>query len=409
MPVKPAPPLMRHDVMNRTATPAPEPSPQAQAHSRELVRRIHAAIDSAAGELSFHDYMRMALYEPGLGYYAAAGGDALGGADDFITAPGVSPLFARCLARQCAEVLAAIDGGDILEPGPGTGVLAAGILAELEALGRLPAQYRLLEVSAELREQQVATLRERVPHLLERCHWHAAWPEHFSGVIVANEVADSLPVEGFRISEGGVEQRCVGREEDELVDRWRTAPPAVAAAVAHIEADLGRQLPVGYQSEFAPSLPGWVAGLADCLERGALLLIDYGYVRAEYYLPERTMGTLVCTRAHRAHGDPYDWPGLTDLTAFVDFTAITEAATDAGLELEGFTPQNHFLFATGLDDVAAGAIASADERTRLFASHQIKTLTLPGEMGERFNVIGFSRGLDAPLAGFAGLDLSRRL
>lgn len=396
--------------MPETSAPLPSPGPDARAHSAALRQRLHESIASAGGVLAFHDYMERALYEPGLGYYAAAGGAALGDGADFVTAPAVSPLFARCLARQCAEVLAATGGGDILEPGPGTGVLAAGLLSELERLDRLPARYHLLEVSAELRARQAAVIEAEVPHLLARCQWHERWPPPFQGVIVANEVADALPVEVFRIGDRGVEQRCVGVADDgAFVDRWRPAASDLAAAVRAIEADIGWPLPAGYVSEYRPRLPAWVAGLADCLERGALLLLDYGYVRREYYLPERAEGTLVCTRAHRAHGDPYDWPGLTDITAFVDFTAVTEAATGAGLELEGFTPQSHFLFATGLDEAAADALAAADDRTRLLTSRQIKTLTLPGEMGERFNVIGFSRGLTRPLAGFGALDLSRRL
>lgn len=396
--------------MSNAPGPAPEPGADARAHSAALTRRIGEEIDSAGGAISFHRYMELALYEPGLGYYAAAGGAALADSDDFVTAPAVSPLFARCLARQCREVLAATGGGDILEPGPGSGALAAGVLAELERLDWLPDRYRLLEVSAELRVQQRAAIAAEVPHLLDRCQWQEHWPAPaFSGVIIANEVIDALPVECFRVGESGVEQRCVRREGDGLADVWYPAPAALEAAVRHIEADLGWSLPAGYTSELRPALPAWLTGLAGCLDRGALLLVDYGYVRSEYYLPERNRGTLVCTRAHRAHGDPYDWPGLTDITAFVDFTAVAEGATEAGLELEGFTPQSHFLFSTGLDEVAAEGLALEDERSRLAVASQIKTLTLPGEMGERFNVIGFSRGLDVPLAGFAGRDLSRRL
>ncbi len=395
--------------MTQQIPAAPAPSFAAREHSERLVERIRAAIDAAGGALAFHEYMHMALYEPGLGYYAAAGGAALGDGEDFVTAPSVSPLFARCLARQCAEVLAATGGGEVLEPGPGSGVLAAGLLVELERLGQLPERYHLLEVSAELRERQREAIAADAPHLLDRCQWHDRWPPPFRGVIVANEVADALPVEVFRIGAEGVERRCVGWRDGGFVDIWSPAPQPLAQAVVGLERDLGRELPTGYVSEYRPQLPAWIAGLADCLQQGALLLIDYGYVRSEYYLPERDQGTLVCTRAHRAHGDPFDWPGLTDITAFVDFTAIVEAAVDAGLDLEGFTPQNHFLFSTGLEEVAAGALAADDDRTRLFASRQVKVLALPGEMGERFNVIGFSRDLETPLAGFAGLDLSRRL
>lgn len=394
---------------SRDAAGPPQPEPAARAHSARLAAAIRAEIEAAGGRIPFHRYMDLALYTPGLGYYAAAGGAALPEAGDFVTAPAVSPLFARCLARQCAAVLEHVDGGDLLEPGAGSGLLAAGLLAELERLGRLPARYRILEVSAELQARQRETIAARVPHLLDRCTWEGGWPAPFTGVVVANEVLDALPVEGFRVRAGGVEQRCTRTAGGGFADDWQPAPEAVARAVAHIEADIGHRLPDGYVSEYRPQLGAWLEGLAGALARGAVLLVDYGYVRREYYLPERTGGTLVCTRAHRAHGDPYDWPGLTDITAFVDFTAVTEAATAAGLELEGFTPQAHFLFATGLEEVAAEALEADDERERLLASQQVKRLTLPGEMGEKFNVIGFSRGLDAPLAGFAANDLSRRL
>lgn len=387
----------------------PEPGADARAHSERLQQRIREEIEAAGGTIPLRRYMELALYTPGLGYYAAAGGALLPEQGDFVTAPGVSPLFARCLARQVAEVLALTAGGELLEPGPGAGLLAAELLAELERLQCPPARYHLLERSAELQQQQRATLSARVPHLLDRCVWQAQWPRPFEGAVIANEVLDAFPVEGFRRSGGTVEQRCVAVDGDRFVDAWQSAPAALQLAVEHIEADLEEVLPDGYVSELQFDYDGWFAGLSGCLRRGALLLIDYGYVRREYYLPERAGGTLVCNRAHRAHGDPYDWPGLTDISAFVDFTAVTEATTAAGFELEGFTPQAHFLFATGLEAIAEEAMADAAEPERLRIARQVKTLTLPGEMGERFNVIGFSRGLDEPLSGFALNDLSHRL
>lgn len=388
----------------------PEPGEAARDHSRALLARIREAIVGAGGSIPFRRYMEMALYEPGLGYYAAAGGAGLGEATDFVTAPEVSPLYGRCLARACAQVLD-VTGGDVFEPGAGSGALAGELLAELEALGRLPLSYRILEPSAELQAQQRRRIAARAPHLVERCVWHTDWPAGLTGVVIANEVLDAFPVDGFRIADDArVEQRrTIAPAEGGLADAWAPAPEALVAAVRHIESDLGRALPPGYCSEFNPLLGAWFAGLAGALERGAALFVDYGYVRSEYYLPERSMGTLVCSRAHRAHGDPYDWPGLTDVTAFVDFTAVTEAATAAGLELEGFSPQAHFLIGCGLEAVASDAMAAADERTRLVASQQVKQLTLPGEMGERFNAIGFSEGLDEPIRAFATNDLSRRL
>ena len=387
----------------------PEPGPEERAHSERLRRLIREEIEATGGTIPFSRYMELALYAPGLGYYAAAGGARLAEQGDFVTAPGLSPLFARCVAAQAGEVLAQLGGGDVLEPGPGAGLLAAELLAELERRDCLPARYRLLERSAELSQQQRATLGARVPHLLERCVWHEQWPQPFEGVVIANEVLDAFPVEGFRRTANGVEQRCVGLDGEGFADRWQPASPALVHAVEHIEADLGHRLLEGYVSELQFDYSGWFASLSDCLRRGALLLIDYGYVRAEYYLPERSGGTLVCARAHRAHGDPYDWPGLTDISAFVDFTAITEAATGAGFELEGFTPQAHFLFATGLERITEAAMQGLGESRQLQLAQQVKTLTLPGEMGERFNVIGFSRGLEAPLSGFALNDRSHRL
>lgn len=387
----------------------PEPPAAAKAHSERLTALLREEIEAAGGAIPFRRYMELALYAPGLGYYAAAGGDRLTDASDFVTAPSVSPLFAQCLARQCRDVLAQTGGGDVFEPGAGSGALAAELLAELERLDALPRRYRILEPSPTLQVAQRALLEARVPHLLERIEWLSDWPDPFAGVVIANEVLDAMPVEGFRVGERGLQQRCTCLDGDAFADCWRPAPDDLAQAVARVEADLGQPLAQGYHSEIQTALPGWFAGLAQCLRAGAALIIDYGYVRREYYLPERSMGTLVCTRAHRAHDDPYAWPGLDDITAFVDFTAVTEAATAAGLELEGFTPQAQFLIAAGLDTMTAAALEGADARQRLQITEGVKRLTLPSEMGEKFNVIGFSRGLEEPLAGFAQRDLSYRL
>ncbi len=388
----------------------PEPGEAARAHSAALAERIRREIDVNGGAIPFRRYMEMALYEPGLGYYTAAGGARLGESGDFVTAPEISPLFGRCLARQCASVLAET-GGDVFEAGPGSGALAAEVLAELAALDALPEAYHLLEPSTELRQQQHQRIRARVPELVERCQWHTDWPPAFDGVALANEVLDAMPIEGFAVADDGrvLRRHTIATPDAGFDDAWYPAPDWLARAVRSIEADAGSALPPGYRSEINPYLGGWFESLAGCLNCGAAIVIDYGYVRSEYYLAERSMGTLVCTRAHRAHGDPYDWPGLTDITAFVDFTAVAEAATGAGLELEGFSPQAHFLIGCGLDAVAADLMAATDERARLAISQQIKQLTLPGEMGERFNAIGFSRGLTRALEAFAAQDLSRRL
>jgi SAM-dependent MidA family methyltransferase len=343
--------------------------------------------------------MELALYAPGLGYYSA-GARKFGAAGDFITAPELSPLFSRCLARQCAEVLGGMTGGSILELGAGSGVMAADMLLELQALGALPEEYLILEVSAELKERQHATLAAKAPALVSKVRWLEMLPERFTGVIVGNEVLDALPVERFRRAAVGYEEYCVRCEGEGFAWATRPAGGQLATALAALEITLPAPLSAGYESEICLGTGPLVSSLAACLARGALLLLDYGYPRAAYYHPERGMGTLMCHYRQRAHGDPFLYPGLQDITAHVDFTAVAEAGTGAGLELAGYTTQAHFLMALGI-----AGFADTDMR----AAQQVKLLTLPEEMGERFKAIGFTRGLDASLQGFALRDLTRML
>ena len=384
----------------------PAPDDDALAVGSRLVERIEAEIDAAGGSVGFDRYMEMALYQPGLGYYSA-GLAKFGAGGDFITAPLISSLFSRTLARQSAEVLSALGGGDILELGAGSGRMAADILAELAALDCLPGRYRILELSATLRQQQRETLAAQVPELLPRVDWLEALPETpLEGVILANEVLDALPVERFEIdADGGVAELRVARGEQGFEWQREPAPAPLAQAVAA----LGRPLPPGYSSELCLRLPPWVGGVAGALGRGVAIFIDYGYPRAEYYHPQRHSGTLMCHYRHRAHPDPLILPGLQDITAFVDFTAVAEAGIDAGLELLGYAPQASFLFAAGLPALFEAAAAGADEREHLRLTQQVKQLTLPGEMGERFKVMAFGRDYEAPLSGFLLQDHRDRL
>ncbi len=377
----------------------PLPSAEALAHSRALAEHIRAEIAAAGGRIPFARYMELALYAPGLGYYSA-GARKFGAAGDFVTAPELSPLFSRCLARQCAEVLDALRGGSILELGAGSGVMAADILEELARLDLLPEQYLILEVSADLRERQRALLAERVPRLAERVQWLDALPDGLSGVILGNEVLDALPVQRFRKTAQGYQEFCVAAEGEAF--RWElaTADVPFGTALANLETTLKAPLPAGYESELCTLLPPFMATLAASLERGALLLMDYGYPRAAYYHPERSMGTLMCHYRQRAHADPFLYPGLQDITAHVDFTAVAETATAANLAFAGYTTQAHFLMALGIAEMSEGDMRLAQ---------QVKLLTLPEEMGERFKAIGFSKGYEVPLAGFALRDLSRQL
>jgi SAM-dependent MidA family methyltransferase len=348
--------------------------------------------------IPFSRYMELVLYAPGLGYYSA-GARKFGAAGDFVTAPELSPLFSRCLARQCREVLA-VTGGSILELGAGSGVMAADMLLELQALGSLPEEYLILEVSADLKERQRRTLAEKATALASRVHWLDALPHSFTGVMVGNEVLDALPVERFLKTHGGHEEYCV-REGSDGFD-WSTRPAGeqLAATLAAFETTLPEPLVPGYVSEICLGAGPLVSSLADCLTRGALLLTDYGYPRKAYYHPERAMGTLMCHYRQRAHGDPFLYPGLQDITAHVDFTAVAEAGVASGLELAGYTTQAHLLMALGI-----ASLAGMDMR----AAQQVKLLTLPEEMGERFKAIGFTKGVDVDLSGFLLRDLSRAL
>ena len=384
----------------------PPPDEDALAHSQCLVEHIREEI-AQRGPIPFSRFMELALYTPGLGYYSA-GARKFGAEGDFVTAPELSPLFSRCLARQCAEVLEALGGGDILEFGAGSGVMAADILLELERLGRLPGRYLILEVSAGLRQRQRDTLAARAPALLPRVHWLEAWPENpIEGVVLGNEVLDAMPVERFCIGGEGVVSLDVDAAGAGLEISPRAAGEELREAVGRIERALGHALPAGYGSEINLSLPAWMRGLGASLARGIALLIDYGYPRREYYHPQRGMGTLMCHYRHRAHADPLLWPGLQDITAHVDFSAVAEAGRDAGLTLAGFAHQAAFLIGCGLEALFSEPVT--DMREQLERARQVKLLTLPGEMGERFKVIGFHRGLDRPLRGFAFDDRRERL
>ena len=389
----------------RTALDLPVPDADALAHSERLLTVIREAIEQAGGHIGFDRFMEMALYTPGLGYYSA-GNQKFGEAGDFITAPELSPLFSRCLARQCAEVLGHIPKGEILEFGAGSGIMAADILGELARLDCLPERYAILELSSELRARQRQTLQQHIPELLERVAWLDALPEAgFRGVILANEVLDAMPVQRFCIEYG---------EPHELLVAWNgqgleLVPAAPDAALFARLENLRRQygLPDGYCSEINLRAEHWIASLGGVLEQGVALLIDYGFPQHEFYHPQRQQGTLMCHYRHRAHGDALVLPGLQDITAHVDFTAVGEAALKAGLAVRGFTSQANFLLANGLTEMLADS--REDLRGQMTLSNQVKRLTMPGEMGDLFKVMALGQNWQGPLQGFALRDERGRL
>jgi len=393
------------DRHGQTASPDPRalPPPTAgeQEHSARLQQRLREEIAARSGSISFARFMELALYAPGLGYYAA-GKQKFGASGDFITAPELGTLFARCLARPCRSILAQLGGGDILEAGAGSGALAADLLLELEALGRLPESYLILELSNELRDRQAGTLRRKVPHLLEHIHWLNALPVDFRGVILANELLDAMPAERFRVEANGVRQLHVAWENDRFVWREKPADEAIRRRIEPLA------LLPGYTSEINPQAEAWVRSVADVLEQGAMLLIDYGFPRAEFYHPQRSGGTLMCHYRHRAHDDPLTLVGLQDITAHVDFTAIAEAGTGTGLSLLGYTSQAAFLIGCGLEQLMS-ASDPEDVRAHLGLTQQVKKLTSPHEMGELYKVIALGRGIREPFPGFEFHDRRGRL
>lgn len=394
-----------------TSVALPEPDAAARAHSDRLAALIRAEITAAGGAIPFSRFMELALYAPGLGYYSA-GATKFGEAGDFITAPELGPTFAECVAEAVAPVLRALGPrAEFLELGGGSGAFAEAALRRLAELDALPARYAILEPSADLRERQRERLRAALPaELSARAAWldgppQAAW----RGVLFANEVLDALPTPRFTLRGGEVYEEHVALDaEGGFVATDRPADPLVGGAVRHLERYLDAGFAEGYRSEILPQLPYWLQAVGGMLEAGAMLFVDYGYPRAEYYLPERRGGTLVCHYRHRAHGDPFRLPGLQDLTAFVDFTALAEAGVGAGFDFAGYCSQASFLLGNGLQGRLAAIEAMPDEAERYRRRQEIKRLTLPGEMGERFQVMGFTRGVDMGAA-FALGDLSHRL
>ena len=384
----------------------PEPDADALKLGYALLAQIYDEIDAADGFLDFARYMETALYAPRLGYYSA-GARKFGAGGDFVTAPEISALFSRCVARTCADVLRTLGGGEVLEVGAGSGVMAAAMLRELGALDALPERYSILERSADLRERQRACLSDAVPQWLDRVRWLDAPPaDAWNGVLVANELLDAWPVTLFGWRGGQVVEYGVGRCEKGLTWSEKSADDDLRECVSAWAAQYAWH--DEYRSELNRALPSWLDGLVASLQRGAALFIDYGYARHEYYRAERAQGTLLCHYRHRAHAQPLLLPGLQDITAHVDFTAVAEAAQAAGLRIAGYTTQAQFLLDAGIEQMLAGVPPDAThDYLRLTA--QAKTLLLPGEMGERFKAMLLTRDVHGEMSGFRGRDLRSRL
>ena len=376
-----------------------------RAHERRVRAKIAAAIEAAGGWLPFEDFMGLALYAPGLGYYAA-GAHKLGAGGDFVTAPELSPVFGRCLAEACATVLTGLDGGDVLEIGAGTGALAEEVLLGLQDVGQLPHHYRILETSPDLRERQRTRLSRLPTALSSRVTWLDVPPEApFRGVVLANEVLDALPVARLRGNPQGVSTLGVVLEGSHLREMARPASRTTLALLAHQNIRLAPD----QEAEVCPSLAHWLVTVTQTLASGVALFIDYGESRARLYGLDRPQGTFVAFHRHRMHNDPYINLGLQDLTAWVDFTAVAEAALEANLEVAGYTTQACFLLACGFEKHLAALRARLPDTHEPLAARAALRLVLPNDMGERFKCMALTRDYDGPLSGFAIKDVTDSL
>lgn len=379
----------------------PAPATLAKAHSDALRTHLYAEIANS-GPMPFARYMQLALYAPGLGYYSA-GAHKFGAAGDFVTAPEISPLFSRCVAQQCQQVLHDLQDGDILELGAGSGVMALTILQDLAQRNQLPQHYYILEVSADLRDRQQQLFQSQAPELLPTVKWLERLPsEKFTGIILGNEVLDAMAVHKFK-QHDGLKEYYVTVEDEQF--SWLLDKPSVPELIKQVD-DLQIDFSENYESEINLLLTPWLSSLADILKQGVILLIDYGFPRREYYHPDRTTGTLMCHYRHHAHTDPFLHPGIQDVTAHVDFTAVAHAAVKNNLTVAGYTHQAGFLLSCGIDTM----LPSIDDVTAHYnAAQQVKRLTLPSEMGELFKAIALTRHYDEDLIGFTLMNQLEKL
>ena len=422
--------------MNHTQS-LPEPTADTLSHSKKLVNVIRQEIQqSHTQSIPFRRYMEMALYYPTLGYYVA-GTHKIGEQGDFVTAPEISPLFSQCIASQCADILLKLNAdsdhknkdaldtldtldtlkNSILELGAGSGRMACDMLLSLEQQKALPNRYYILDLSPDLIQRQQQTIQNNAPHLLHLVEWIHQLPQSFNGIIIGNEVVDAMPVDVFTQQGDEVYEHHVIWQDDTLVEQLKLANDTLKQRVT----DLSISPSKPYTSEINPNLNAWMNTLSDCLAKGVILLIDYGYTRSEYYHAERNKGTLICHYQHLVNDSPLTYPGLQDITANVDFTAIAEAADNAGLLVSGFTTQAHLLANLSMEHHFAEALAQQkpDHQDHAFRlAQQVKILSLPSEMGERFKAIALSKNMskntgenksDEALLGFLHFDQRYRL
>ena len=386
----------------------PVPDIGAVDHSQKVCERLKQEIKNQDGMISFKRFMEIAMYEPGLGYYST-GAFKFGKHGDFVTAPELSTVYSYCIAKQCQQILKDLEKGRILELGPGTGRMACDILLALEKYESLPDKYFLLEPSADLRVRQQEYIKQQIPHLEKIINWLDEIPDSaFEGIILANEVLDAMPVCRFVYSNNKIKELNVGIENNRFV--WLESPfdnETFQIVNRELEPFLDTW-PQGYTSEINTDIQSFINSFSDFIKQGAIIIADYGYPRQDYYHPQRINGTLLCHYRHRVHNDPFFYPGLQDITSSVNFTRLAEAAVNAGLDVHGYTTQAHFLISCGLEEVIK-QLEDGNLLDNARLSSQIRQLTMPGEMGERFKFIALSKNMNVPLLGFEFVDLRAKL
>jgi len=354
--------------------------------------------------------MELALYAPGLGYYST-GSTKFGQSGDFVTAPLMGIQFAGCLARQCGEIMNKLPESElstIVEFGAGTGQLALDLLMHLDSQGNFPDRYLIIETSAEMKQRQQALIAERCPGYLASIQWLDNMPgEKITGVIIANELLDALPVMRFEVEDGGI-ARELGVSVTDGQFAWEVSPQQISP---QLQQRLNRHtLPPGYQGEINRYAEGWVRTVGENLDTGVMILIDYGFPETEFYHWDRVQGTLMCHYQHQSHSNPFFYPGIQDITAHVDFSAVAQAGSDAGMEVKGYCSQGGFLLSLGvLENFEIARESGMTSSDSITLSQEVKKLTLPHEMGELFKVMALSRNYPYPISGFAMQNHSGRL
>lgn len=378
----------------------PHPDAIAQQHSDSLLEIIKSEINQAGGSISFADYMQLCLYQPGLGYYSA-GSYKFGSGGDFITAPLVSSLFSRALAHHIADVFDQLTDKNVVEFGAGTGVMAADILVELQSLNQLPQYYYIIEASADLQKRQEETIKSAIPELLDKVVWLADLPSNFEGVMLANEVCDAMPVHRLHFVNGDIREQHIGVADNQL--QWceqAISNHELKQRAKEISPLIGE---ADYYTEINLVAPGWINTLSASLKRGAIFIIDYGYTQSLYYQPERAQGTLMCYYQHQAHDNPLFLPGLQDITAHVDFTALAQAALASAMNVSGFHAQADFLIAGNIAELHQSQLVDLDEWQQQQQVMALKRLLMPDQMGESFKVLSLTRELE-PLPRLVSAD-----